>query len=137
LKRAEALRSRYLSEAVATATPAARLVMLFDALEMDLVLVDNAFGDGANIKVINDALIHAQSILLVLRDTLDTTVWEDGKQLIALYDHLHTELVHANIYKDRSRAATVAKHIGKLANAWRQAAATMDAPTAVETPTAP
>jgi len=97
--------------------------MLFDALEMDMIQVDTAFGDGADIKTINDALIHAQSIILVLRDTLDTTVWEDGKRLVALYDHIHTELVYGNIYKDRARVATVAKYIAQLANAWRQAAA--------------
>ncbi len=49
-KRAQELRSRYLSEAVQTATPAGRLVMLYDALELDLLRADQAFEVGTDLR---------------------------------------------------------------------------------------
>jgi flagellar protein FliS len=121
-QRAEELRIRYLTEAIETSTPATRLTMLYDALQMDLARVDKAFADGSDIKTINDLLIHAQDIILTLRHTLDVSVWEPAARLQALYDHLYSELVKANVEKSRRRAAEVADHVGQLAAAWRQAA---------------
>ncbi len=126
-RNAEQLRVRYLTEAIETATPAGRLVMLVDALEMDLAFADKAFAAGDNLKEISDRLIHAQEILLTLRDTLDTTIWEGAERLGALYDYLGTELLHANMDKDRARAAEVARHVSQLAAAWRQAATQIEA----------
>jgi flagellar secretion chaperone FliS len=130
-ERMEAMRTRYLREAVETSTPAGRLVMLLDALEMDLGRADKAFADKADIKTISDLLIHAQSVLMVLRDTLDTSSWEPATRLWALYDYLHNELVHANLQKDRDRAAAVAIHVTQLAAAWRKAAADASQPAAL------
>jgi flagellar protein FliS len=123
LRDQDALRNRYLTEAVQTATPAARLTMLYDALELDLLQADAAFADGNDLKAISDRLIHAQEIILTLRDTLDPSMWEAGKSLIALYDYLNAELLGANLDKDRRRAQAVAGHVAKLADAWRTAAA--------------
>ena len=89
-QRVEEMRVRYLTEAIETATPASRLTMLLDALEMDLARADKAFADRADIKTISDLLIHAQDIVLTLRDTLDTTSWEPAGRLWALYDHLYS-----------------------------------------------
>lgn len=116
------LRKRYLAEAIQTATPAMRLVMLFDALDLDLRRADAAF-DGQDLKAISDNLIHAQEILLTLRDTLRTDLWDAGESLRALYDLFHTELLGANLDKDRARAARVAVLVARLAEAWRSAAA--------------
>lgn len=121
--RAEEMRVRYLTEAIQTATPAGRLTMLLDALEMDLARADRAFAASPlDIKVLSDLLIHAQDILLTLRDTLDTTAWDAAGHLYALYDHLYTELVRANLEKDRARNAYVADHVRQIAAAWREAA---------------
>jgi len=122
-KKLEEMRLRYLTEAIETSTPASRLTMLFDALEMDLARADQAFGaERVDIKSLSDLLIHAQDILLTLRSTLDVSVWEPAARLQALYDHLYNELVKANLDKDRARAAGVAGHVGQLAQAWREAA---------------
>src|ERR1700683_3701400 len=103
--RAAEMRRRYLTEAVQTASPAVRLTMLFDTLELDLARADKAFSEGSDLKTISDHLIHAQNILVALRDTIDLDAWEAAGRLQALYDHLYTELVKANLDKDRSRAA--------------------------------
>jgi flagellar protein FliS len=130
--RAEELRVRYLTEAIQTSTPAGRLTMLLDALELDLAKADQAFADGADIKSISDRLIHAQDIVLALRDTLDISVWEPAARLKALYDHVYGELVMANLDKDRRRAADVGVHVSRLAQAWREAAGRAETSPATE-----
>jgi len=116
------MRRRYLVEAIETASPAVRLTMLFDRLDLDLRSADAAFAAGA-FKDVNDRLVHAQEIVLSLRDTLKVDQWEGGPRLHALYDHLHGELVGANLAKDRERAAAAEGLLGQLGQAWRDAAA--------------
>ncbi len=125
-QRAEEMRLRYLTEAIETSTPASRLTMLLDALEMDLARADRAFVDGSNPKTVSDLLIHAQEIILALRDTLDTSAWEPAGQIGSLYDHFYSELVRSNLEKDRARAAEVALHVATLAAAWRSAASSVE-----------
>ena len=115
------VRLRYLAEAIDTASPAVRLTMLFDRLDLDLRSADAAFASGA-IKDVSDKLIHAQEIVLTLRDTLDPDSWEGAPRLAALYDHLHGELVGANIGKDRKRAAAAEGFLHQIGQAWRSAA---------------
>ncbi len=129
MAKAEELRVRYLTEAIQTATPAARLAMLFDSLEMDLLRAEKAFAENGGIKTISDLLIHAQDILMLLRDTIDVTVWEPGARLQALYDHLYRELVYANLDKDVARVAEARTHVSRLAEAWREAARRADSPS--------
>jgi flagellar protein FliS len=122
----DALRVRYLTEAIETATPAGRLTLLLDALEMDLARVDRAFAAGAPPKETGDLLVHAQEILAALRDTIDVSAWDPAERIRALYHYLYTELVQANLDKDRARAAAVAAHVSQLAAAWREAARRSD-----------
>ncbi|HYA68685.1 MAG TPA: flagellar export chaperone FliS [Acidimicrobiales bacterium] len=120
--------SRYLAEAVETATPAVRLAMLFDRLELDLRRANDGFESG-DLKLINDNLVHAQEILFILRVTLRCDLWDGAERLSALYEFLHNELLHANLAKDRARMATASAMIAELAATWRRAAA-----VAVEAP---
>jgi flagellar secretion chaperone FliS len=115
------LRQRYLADAIETAVPAVRLMMLYDALELDLRRADAAFDTG-DLKAINDNLVHAQAIILTLRDTIKPELWDGAPRMIALYDHFLAELLGANLTKDRRRAASVAELIGRVADAWRKAA---------------
>lgn len=131
LHQAEELRLRYLREAIETATPAVRLTMLFDALELDLARADRAFAEGAHLKTISDLLVHAQEILALLRDSMDTSTWEPAARIQALYDFLYRELVMANLEKDRARTAAVAEHVRQLAAAWREAASLSEARTEI------
>ena len=122
-QKAEEMRVRYLTEAIETSTPASRLTMLLDALDMALFRADRALGaEPRDIKAISDLLIHAQDILFTLRETLDVSAWEPAGHLQALYDFLYNELVTANLEKDRRRVVSVLAHVSQLAAAWRQAA---------------
>jgi len=119
---AEELARRYLAEAVETATPAVRLTMLYDRLELDLRRANAGFEAG-DLKAISDNLIHAQEILLTLRTTLRGDVWDGAARLAALYDFLHGELLDANLSKDRAKVAAAAELIARLGQAWREASA--------------
>src|SRR5580658_2810593 len=115
------LRQRYLADAIETAAPPVRLTMLYDALELDLRRADTAFEDD-DLKAINDNLVHAQAIILTLRDTIKPELWDGAPRMIALYDLFLAELLGANLDKDRRRAAAVAELIGRVGDAWRKAA---------------
>jgi flagellar protein FliS len=118
----ERLVVRYMAEAIETATPVVRLMMIFDRLELDLRRASDGFESG-DLELINDNLVHAQEILFILRATLRGDLWEGAERLGALYDFLHGELLNANVTKDRARMATATEMIAELAASWRQAAA--------------
>ena len=107
------LQQRYLADAIETAAPPVRLTMLYDALELDLRRADTAF-ENDDLKAINDNLVHAQAIILTLRDTMKPELWDGAPRLIALYDFFLGELLGANLTKDRKRAAAVAELIGRI-----------------------
>jgi flagellar protein FliS len=115
------MKQRYLREAVITATPAARLNMLFDRMIFDLGQADNGFEQG-DLKAVNDGLCQAQDILLALRGTLRTDIWDGATDLSQLYFALYKELLEANMKKDRAQAQRVLGVVQGLAEAWRRAA---------------
>jgi flagellar protein FliS len=119
--RAEEMKQRYLREAVITATPATRLIMIFDKMVMELRVADEGF-ERRDMKAVNDGLCHAQDILLALRGTLRTDLWDGAVDLCQLYFALYRELVEANLHKDRAQAQRVFGVVSQLAEAWRGAA---------------
>jgi flagellar secretion chaperone FliS len=119
--KAEEMKRRYLREAVITATPAARLNMLFDKMVFELSQADNGF-EREDLKAVNDGLCHAQDILLALRGTLRTDIWDGATDLSQLYFALYKELLEANMKKDRAQAQRVLRVVSDLAGAWRRAA---------------
>lgn len=127
----ELLRQRYLADLVATATPAQRLLMLFDYLKRDLAQAAEAFG-GRDWKAVNDSLVHAEHIVFALRDPLDRSS-ELGASLGGVYDFCLEELIACNLEKDEARLAPVRELIDELAeaNATAMASAATAAPAAV------
>lgn len=124
----EQMRLRYLTEAVKTATPTGRLVMILDNLEMTLgravatmAEAEQDTGPVKDLKAINDYLVRSQQILMALYDTLDES-WEGAPRLKGLYFHLHGQLVQANVTKDKSLVLDASEHVSRLAAAWRKAA---------------
>jgi flagellar protein FliS len=81
--RAEEMKQRYLTEAVVTAGPAEveghRVVEHSQAGGR----ADDAFEAG-DLKTVNDMLCHVQEILLALRGTLRTDLWEGAAHLTSL-----------------------------------------------------
>ncbi|HVC24624.1 MAG TPA: flagellar export chaperone FliS [Acidimicrobiales bacterium] len=124
----ESLR-RYLADQVRTATPAQRLVMLFDQLRRDLHCASAAF-EGGTLKEISDNLVHAQHIIIALRDPLDTET-ELGRALSGVYGFCLQHLVAANLTKDATKLPDVQAIVDRLADANRTAAAALQVPAGV------
>jgi flagellar protein FliS len=119
--KAEEMKRRYQREAVITATPAARLNMLYDKMILELGQADNGFEQN-DLKAINDGLCRAQDILLALRGTLRTDLWAGANDLSQLYFALYKELLEANMQKNRDKVQRVLAVVKELAEAWRRAA---------------
>ncbi|MEX2658102.1 MAG: flagellar export chaperone FliS [Acidimicrobiales bacterium] len=117
----QALRARYSGEAVATASPARLLTMLYDRLVRDVVAAEQALVDGDGAAAHNQ-LLHAQAIVTELRTSLDVGAWSGGPALADLYDFVVTELVAANVAKDAARVAACRELLEPLRDAWHEAA---------------
>ncbi len=120
--RDEALRRRYLAHQVETASPAQRLLLLLGRLLADLRVATAGF-DAADLKAISDSLVHAQEIVLVLRDVLRDSEWDGAPRLRAVYDFVHRRLVTANLSKDRTLLPVCVDIVTRIAEANAKAAA--------------
>jgi flagellar secretion chaperone FliS len=125
-----AARRHYATEAVATASPARLLLMLWDRLVRDLVQAEDALV-VQRLDVACDRLVHAQDILAELDSTLDVSVWEGGEGLSQLYRFCRGELVTANLAKDPGRVGAVRELLEPLRDAWREAALSAATPPVV------
>jgi flagellar protein FliS len=122
-----AMRSRYLTDSVSTASPARLLVMLFDKLLLDLVQAEAALTAG-NREPAAGRLMHAQDIIIELRSSLKIEAWDGATQLAQIYAFVLTELVSANVNADVTRVASCRALVEPLAEAFREAATTAAAP---------
>ena len=118
------LRSRYLDDAVSTASPQRILVMLYDRLALDLERAQKAVAAGDR-EGASEQLQHAQAIVLELLSSLQVDAWEGGPRLAALYNWLISELVQANVKLDTNRISACRQVVEPLRDAWRQAAASL------------
>ncbi|SET96509.1 flagellar export chaperone FliS [Geodermatophilus poikilotrophus] len=118
------LRSRYLGDSVATASPQRILVMLYDRLVLDLERAEMALDTGDRTEAAAQ-IQHAQDIVFELRESLRVDAWEGGPRLAALYTWMITELVQAGVKRDRNRVTSCRQIAEPLRDAWRQAAATL------------
>jgi flagellar secretion chaperone FliS len=126
-----ALRTRYLAESVATASPGQLLVMLYDRLVVDLMQAEDALRARDNATA-STRLMHAQDIVSELRGSLDLTAWDGAAGLAQLYGFLFTRLIKANVSNDPDLVAECRGVVEPLRDAWREAlmatrAATPDA----------
>ncbi|MCO7221998.1 flagellar export chaperone FliS [Klenkia sp. PcliD-1-E] len=124
-----ALRSRYQSSAVETASPQRLLVMLYDRLALDLVRAEAALGEGDRVEA-SAQLMHAQDIVLELHSTLNPEVWEGAGALSSLYTWLYGEMVLANVKGDARRVADCRTVVEPLRDAWAEAAAILSGQSA-------
>lgn len=115
------LRSRYLGDSVATASPQRILVMLYDRLVLDLERAEKALDAGDRAEA-TAQIQHAQDIVFELRESLKVDAWEGGPRLAALYSWMITELVQAGVKRDRNRVSACRQIAEPLRDAWRQAA---------------
>lgn len=123
-RRLEELRQRYLAHQIETATPSQRLLMLQGQLLQDLDAADEAFATMA-IEPIHRNLIHAQEIVLVLRDSLIGSDWRGAEALQSVYTFVHQRLVSCNLTKDRSLLPECRNLVEQIYDANTKAAAVL------------
>src|SRR6266567_808698 len=87
------VRTRYLRDRVLTATPAQRVVMLYDRLALDLNLAQTA-AESDSLEA-GQHLAHALAIVAELHASLDTTVGGPAANLSSIYAYLLGELLAA------------------------------------------
>lgn len=116
---ADAARARYLADAVATATPAKRIVLLYDRLWLDIQrgLAAQDCADPAG----RDHLQHAQQIVAELLGSLDPTAWAGAENLASLYGYLLRELIAELIEPRAGRLANITRIVSDLRASWQQA----------------
>lgn len=117
---ADAMRARYASNTVDTASPARLLTLLYDRLVRDLHVAAAAIL-GHDVETSHNVLLHAQAIIEELASSLDVDAWDGGPGLAALYEFIHAELVAANVAKDAARIAGCIELVEPLRDAWHQA----------------
>lgn len=117
----QALRNRYVTDAVQTVSPAKLITMLYDAMLHDLFQAEKALVSKDYAEV-NERLCHAQEIVLELQASLDPSKWEGARRLSEVYDFLHDHLVSANVQKDADRIVKCRELIEPLQSAWHQVA---------------
>jgi flagellar secretion chaperone FliS len=113
----DAGRLRYLADAVSTATPAQRIVMLYDRLGLDIErAASSETGPTAAPHV-----LHAQQIVAELMSSLDGSVWRGADSLAAIYGFLLREL-GANITAPQpTRLRALGAIVAELRMTWFEA----------------
>ncbi|MGN6090707.1 MAG: flagellar export chaperone FliS [Actinomycetales bacterium] len=116
-----AYRNAYVNDAIETASPQRLLCMLYDRLVLDLMRAEAAI-EQANREARNDALIHAQDIVVELLTSLDVTKWSGGARLASIYQFLLRELLDANVHADAGKVTSCRQIVEPLRDAWVEAA---------------
>lgn len=122
----QAVRNRYVQDAVSTVSPAKLVTMLYDALVKDLGMAEQALAER-NLQLAHERLLHAQEIVLELQSGLDVTKWDGAPALMSLYSFMYRELIDANVRKDVAKIVAVRETAEPLRQAWHQAAASTNA----------
>jgi flagellar protein FliS len=113
---AEAIRARFLRDRVMTATPAQRVVMLYDRLVVDLRLSIDADDD----LDASPHLSHAMLVIAELQSSLDASAGGAAENLARIYNYLLRELIDARGGR-RDALPRVATIVGELRDTWAEA----------------
>lgn len=122
-------RARYLADAVATATPARRIVLLYDRMWLDIQRGKVCL-DGAEPASSREHVQHAQQIVAELLGSLDSSTWSGAGELASLYTYLLTELMRAIIEPKPGVLDSAATIAADLRTTWQQAEAQLQTGTA-------
>jgi flagellar protein FliS len=108
-------------QSVLTASPARLVIMLYDRLLVDLGRAEAA-QESENWPTAREHLLHAQAIVAELQSSLDTSAWDGGPGLFALYTYVSNALVVANIHRDVEATRESIRLLAPLREAWSEAA---------------
>lgn len=114
-------RSRYLADAVATASPARLLTMLYDRLLLDLTRAQGALDDGDRAAA-TASVGHAEEVVAELMGALDDGGWDGSGPLMSIYSFVLSQLVRVGATGDGSPLAACRELLEPLATAWHDAA---------------
>lgn len=117
---ADEVRARYLRDRVLTATPAQRVVMLYDRLRLDLTLAQ-AVRDDEDVFTFGTHIGHALQVVVELQTSLDASAGGPADNLASIYSYLITELI-AIRGGALERLGAIAEIVSTLRDAWAQAA---------------
>lgn len=117
----QAMRNRYVKDAVSTVSPAQLVTMMYERLVRDLVQAEQALAER-DLEKVNDRLCHAQEIVIELSTSLDTSKWSGGPALAQLYEFILDEMIAANIEKNRAKIRACIELVTPLHLAWQEAA---------------
>lgn len=106
-------RNAYLANAVAGAPPERLLTMLYDALVGNITVAEDAL-EAKDFYTLNERLVRAQEIVLVLQGTLKPELWSAGPVLSAIYAYVYRLLVRGNIQKDAGALSEARKLLEPL-----------------------
>lgn len=112
---------KLLIEQVELATPAERLMMVWERLMLNVGQARQAMEVGDH-EAASSKLISAQQILVILSGTLDRS-WEGAANVDALYRWCWEKLVAANVKWDKAQLDEAAGTLSQLYDAWAKAAA--------------
>ena len=116
------IRARFLRDRVLTATPAQRVVMLYDRLALDLRLALDATDDLSA----GPHLSHAMLIVAELQSSLDVAAGGPAENLGRIYGYLLRGLVDAR-GGSRDSVPGLAGIVESLRDAWSRAVAELSA----------
>lgn len=108
-------------EQIELATPAERLVMIWDRLMLNLEAASEAMTADDHEKV-NSELLSAQQILVILSNTLDHS-WPPAEGVDRIYRWAWERLVAANVGWDTEALDVATGVLSELRSAWTKAAA--------------
>ena len=117
----------YRKAQVNTATPAQRVVMMYEGLAKELskakVAIEGQGNDIKNIEIANNAINLSVQIILELNLALDMERGGDiSKNLRDLYEFWMAHLSEANTDKDATKVGDVLSMAEEMRDTWREAA---------------
>ncbi|GAB2476697.1 flagellar export chaperone FliS [Jatrophihabitans fulvus] len=122
----DTIRQRFLQDRVLTASPAQRVVMLYDRLGLDLA---RATAEATEPVERAASLSHASQIVAELAGSLDLTAGGPAENLAALYGWMLREIVAAPADGPVESLIAVADSVRSLRAAWATVALSAASPT--------
>ena len=114
------LANRYQTDGMAGSSPQKLLLAVLDRLGRDLDTASTAIIKN-QIEQAHCSLVNAQELVYELGLALDPGVWPGAIELRALYDHILTMLVEANLKKSVESIEQCIAIVAPLSESWNEA----------------
>jgi len=114
----------YRDHAILSATPSQLVTMLYDRLLLDLRTAHTALETGDDVQA-TYRLSHAGQIVAMLAGSLDTTVWDEADNLLALYMYVTQAIMSVTASRNPATVVECVALLEPLRDAWHQAAAVL------------